>query len=129
MAIVASGDAGLETSTEHKKKKIENKEVDLPITMVQQIETADPCKQWVKAWNDIRHHNTTGKYYEPVERQLKLIMEDGICDKMAYDTAGTHLNSCNSCCCQDDKNVFIKDCFFRYHPMHDTIRNNDARRR
>ena len=41
MAIVASGDAGLETLTEYKKKKIENKEVDLPITMVQQIETTD----------------------------------------------------------------------------------------
>jgi len=112
MAIVASADAGLETLTERKKKKIENTEVELPTTMVERIETADPRKQLEKVWNEIRCLNTTGKYYEPVERQLKLMLDDGICEKMAYDTAGTHLSACNSCHCRDDNNIFMMECFF-----------------
>jgi len=111
MAVVVSGDASLEPMSECKKKKNEKIEVDIPISTVHQIIAPDPHKQWAKAWNDIRQHNTTGKYYEPVERQLKLITEDGFGDEMAYTAAGTHLESCNSCRCHDDNNVFMKNCF------------------
>ena len=67
----------------------------------------------MKAWNDLRQRNKTGNYYEPVERQLKLIMEDGFGDEMAYTAAGTHLESCNGCCCHDDKDVLMNNCFFQ----------------
>jgi len=112
MAIVASAEDGLETLTEHKKKKIENTEVELPTTMVAPKETVDPREKLVKAWNDIRCHNTTGKYYEPVQRQLDLVMEDGVHDKMAYNIAGTHVDSCNSCRFHDDKKVVMMDCYY-----------------
>jgi len=129
MAVVVTGDASLEQMSEQKKKKKnENIEVDLPISTVHQVIAPDPQKQWVKAWNDICQHNTTGKHYKPVEWQLKLITEDGFCDEMAYAAAGTHLESCNSCRGHDDNNVFMKN-FFRCHPMHETIRNDHARRR
>jgi len=89
MAAVVSGDTSLEPMSECKKKKNGNIEVDIPIPTVHQIIAPDSRKQWVKAWNDIHQHNTTGKYYEPVEWQLKLIMEDGFCDEIAYTAAGT----------------------------------------
>ena len=114
MAVVISGDATLEQMSESKKKKKkETIEVDLPIIVAPEVIAPDPRKQWVKAWNDLRQHNKTGKYYEPVERQLKLITEDGFSDEMAYTAAGTHLESCNSCRCHDDNDGFMKNCFFQ----------------
>jgi len=113
MAVVVSGDATLEQMSESKKKKKkETIEVDLPIIVAPEVIAPDPRKQWVKAWNDLCQHNKTGKYYEPVERQLKLITEDGFSDEMAYTAAGTHLESCNSCRCHDDNDGFMKNCFF-----------------
>ncbi len=63
----------------------------------------------MKAWNDLHLCNATGKYYKPVEQQVELIREGGFCDEMAYTAAGTHLESCKSCHCDDDKDIVMKN--------------------
>jgi len=38
-------------------------------------------------------------------------MDGGYNDEIAYTAAGTHLESCSRCHCDDDKDLAVKNCF------------------
>jgi len=99
-AAAVSGNVMVETAIEQKEKGNTN-EVAIPILGL--IIPANLHQQCVKVYNDLCLCNkTVQQSYEPVEQQVKLILEGGYDDKMAYTATGTHLESCNSCCCDDD---------------------------